>query len=169
MSLRRQVRHPGANDGASMVRGRRSGDGGFTLVEVVIAVVLMGTVSVAALSAVVTSITTSSVSRSAAEVETAIVNAADRVNRAKKSCDYTIYAQAAVQIEGWPASSAVVTHQYYVPSGDPTVEGQWVEGPPTAPACPGVKTDLLVQRVTIQISDPDGNLQRSIEVVKSDV
>ena len=151
------------------VRERHRGDRGFSLVEMVIAITLIGTVIVATLTAVAMSVRASSVSHSAAEVETAIVNASDRVNRATKSCDYTIYAQAAVLTEGWPASTVFVTQQYYEPSGDPTVAGQWVDGPPATPACPGVKSDLLVQQVTIRITSPDGKISRSIQVVKSDV
>jgi hypothetical protein len=110
------------------------------------------------------------VSRSAAQVETAVVNAADRVNRAPKRCDYTIYAQAAVQTEGWEPDRATVTHEYYVPGSDATVQGTWQTGAAGAPGCPGpAPTDLLVQRVTISITSPDGKVRRNIEVVKSDV
>jgi type II secretory pathway pseudopilin PulG len=150
--------------------GRSDPDAGFSIVEIVIAIVLMGTVVVAILNAVSTSINASSVSRSAAQVETAVVNAADRVNRAPKRCDYTIYAQAAVQTEGWDPDRAVVTHEYYVPGSDATVQGTWETGAAGSPGCPGpAPTDLLVQRVTISITSPDGKVRRNIEVVKSDV
>jgi type II secretory pathway pseudopilin PulG len=143
---------------------------GFSLVEVVVSITLMGTVVIASISAVATSVRASSVSRSAAEVETAIVNAADRVNRADKACDYTIFAQAAVQTEGWPPSAASVTQEYYVPPVDPTVAGEWLTGTSLTPACPaGVATDLLVQRITIRVTSPDSRVTRSIQVVKSDV
>ena len=65
--------------------GRGDPDSGFSLVEIVIAIVLMATVVVAILNAVSTSVKASSVSRSAAQVETAVVNAADRVNRAPEA------------------------------------------------------------------------------------
>jgi type II secretory pathway pseudopilin PulG len=150
--------------------GRSDPDGGFSIVEIVIAIVLMGTVVVAILNAVSMSVKASSVSRSAAQVETAVVNAADRVNRAPKGCDYTIYAQAAVQTEGWAPDRATVTHEFYVPGADATVEGSWETGAAGAPGCSGpAPTDLLVQRVTISITSPDGKVRRNIEVVKSDV
>ncbi|MEM9514795.1 MAG: hypothetical protein AAGA42_08025 [Actinomycetota bacterium] len=145
-------------------------DRGVSAVEVIIAIVLIGTVVVAALNAMFTSISASTTSQNSAQVETAIVNAADRVNRAPKSCDYTRFAQAAVQIEGWPETAASVTHEYYVPGasalqGD---EGAWVTG--AAPSCPAQPPEtLIVQRVTIQITHPDGSVSRSIQVVKSDV
>jgi hypothetical protein len=148
----------------------RSSDEGFSLVEVVIVVMLMGIVIVAVMSAVITSIATSAITRSGARVETVIVNAADRVNRAPKSCDYSAYAQAAVQTEGWAASAAVVTQEYYTPAVAPTSPGIWTAGSTSSPACPGgALTDLLVQRVTIRINSPDGRVHRSVQVVKSDV
>jgi hypothetical protein len=122
------------------------------------------------MTAVITGIKASSASRSAAKVETAIVNAADRVNRAPKGCDYTIYAQAAVQTEGWAADRASLTQEYYVPGADATVAGSWQPGVAGSPGCPGPQDpDGLVQRVTISITSPDGKVRRNIQVVKSDV
>jgi type II secretory pathway pseudopilin PulG len=151
-------------------RGPGTRDRGFSIVEIVVSIALMGTVVVAILSAVGTSIKASSVSRSSAQVETAIVNAADRVNRAPQSCDYTIYAQAAVQIEGWPKENASVTQEYYVPGADATIPGTWATGAPGFEGCDGVApSQLLVQRVKVSIVSPDGKVRRSIEVVKSNV
>ena len=150
--------------------GRAGEDRGFSLVEVVITVVLLGTVVVAIMSAVVTAIGASSTARSAARVETSIVNAADRINRAPKRCDYSIFAKAAVQIEGWDPSQATVTQQYYVPGAAASDAGTWATGRPNTPGCSADEpTDLLVQRVTITITSPDGKVTRTIEVVKSDV
>ena len=54
--------------------GRSEPDGGFSIVEIVISIVLMGMVVIAC-DAVSSSVTASSVSRAAAQVETAVVNA----------------------------------------------------------------------------------------------
>lgn len=151
-------------------RNRGIRDSGFSMVEIVISIVLMGTVVVAILNAVATNVRASSSARSAAQVETAIVNTSDRVNRAPKRCDYTIYAQAAVQTEGWDPSTVSVTQEYYEPAPDPRNQGTWSSGSALTPACPGTSpTDLLVQRVTILITSPDGKVNRTIQVVKSDV
>ena len=145
-------------------------DRGLTLIEIVIAITLMAVVVGAILSAVATTISASATSRSAAQVETALVNAADRVNRAPKRCDYTIYAQAAAQTQGWDPSTVSLTHQYYIPGADASSTGSWAVGTPDAPGCSGAApTDLLVQRVTIELTSPDGEIHRSIQVVKSDV
>lgn len=149
---------------------RRRDDRGNTLIEVVITVVLMAMVTVPVLTAVRATVSASATSRSSAQVETALVNAADRVNRAPKRCDYTMYAQAAVQTQGWPATTVSVTQQYYVPGPDARTPGTWVSGEPLAPGCSGpAPADLLVQRVTINLTSPDGAVHRTIQVVKSDV
>lgn len=159
------TQHPSAP-----TRWQQRRDHGMTLIEVVIAVTLMSIVVVAILNTVATTIDASATSRSAAQIETALVNAADRVNRAPKRCDYTIYAQAAAQTQGWPASTVSVDHRYYVPGVDATSTGSWVVGPASAPGCSGAApSDLLVQRVTVTLTSPDGKIRRSIQVVKSDV
>ena len=142
-------------------------DRGSSLVEVVVAVALMGIVVVPILSAVVVSIRMSSLSRDAARVETALVNAADRVGRAPVSCDYTLYAQAAVQSQGWAARQATVQQSYYVPGPSVTRPGTWTTGPAATPACSGgAPADGVLQRIRIVITSPGGKVTRQIEVVK---
>ena len=99
------------------------------------------------------------------DVETVLQNAADRVNRAPKSCDYTQYAQAAAQTNGWSASTTNVLQQHYVPGSSSTVLGSWA-----ASACDAAVTtppDLAVQLVTITVTSPDGKFQKTLQVVKS--
>jgi prepilin-type N-terminal cleavage/methylation domain-containing protein len=157
-------------DGAAHVSDR-----GFSFIEVVVTVVLVAIVLVPVLSAVLTAVESSARSRSAAQVETVIVNVADRINRAPKECDYTAYARAAVLTEGWwtapsqYAQAATVTHEWY-----DTADRTWKSKAPgaSAPGCPGsgvVLTELLVQRVTVTVRNPDGKTSRTIQVVKSDV
>jgi hypothetical protein len=152
-------------------------DRGISLVEIVTAIALMGTLVVAILNAVTTSIKASSVSRDAAQVETVVVNAADRINRAPMRCDikgYTEYAVAAVRSQGWwtgegdeeYARAAKIVHEFYTtPPGDPDAPPAWQEG-----VCPA--DDLgkrVVQRVTVTITSPTNSVSRTIQVVKSDV
>lgn len=144
-------------------------DGGFTLVEIIIAIVLLGTVVLAVLGAAQANIIASSHSRAAARVESVIVNVADRINRAPKSCDYTIYAQAAVMTEGWAADRVTIQQSHYAYNGyhDGAVDSDWQSG-----ACAvGITAppELLVQKLSITVTDPDGKVTRTIELVKSDV
>lgn len=142
-------------------------DRGFSVVEIVVTVAIVGITVIPVMEAVLTNIRASSSINNGAEVETVLQNAADRVNRAPKKCDYTVYAQAASLSEGWLATQAVVTQDHYVPNANPAVAGTWASG-----ACIGTDStpaDLLVQRVTITVTSPDGRTHRSMQVVKSDV
>ena len=148
-------------------------DRGFSIIEVVVTVTLMAVVIVPILTAVATSVKAGSQTRSAAQVETALVNAADRVNRADLKCSYAIYAEAAVQSQGWGASQASLSYAYwvpgaYVPGATPALPGSWSTD---GKACEiaDTTTEKLVQRVTISITSPDGDINRVIEVVKSRV
>lgn len=144
----------------------RRSDSGNTLIEVVIAVALMATVIVPILTGITVATQASSRARAAATVETAIVNAVDRINRAPvEACNYHQYARAAVITQGW-SDSEVTTEHYYLDIATDT----WVAGPPNAAACPnGTHRSGLIKRVVITVRDPRDLISRSIEVVKSDV
>src|SRR5215510_8205545 len=103
---------------------RATRDGGFSFVETVVTVVLIAMVILPIMSAVLASAKVSTVSRSAAQAQTALVNAADRINRARLACDYTLYAQAAVQTEGWNPDRASVHQEYYS-----VQTNSWVDDP----------------------------------------
>ena len=146
---------------------RRVRDGGFGLVEIIMAVTIMSIIVVPTLNAVVTAIRAGTLNTDLAEVQTVLQNAADRVNRAPKSCDYTVYAQAAAQTEGWLASTTTVDQRHYTPGATADVSGTW-----DVQACIGSATTpppLLVQMVTITVTSPDGKVRKSVQVVKSDV
>jgi prepilin-type N-terminal cleavage/methylation domain-containing protein len=140
---------------------------GFSLIEVIVTITLMGVVIVPIMSAVITSIKASSQGRSAAQVETALVNAADRINRVDPlECFYNIYAEAAVQSQGWKPDRATLEYAHYEP-GLTINDGKWSTD---GKACLiDDVTSGLVQRVIITITSPDGNIRREIQVVKSDV
>ena len=90
-----------------------------------------------------------------------------RVNRAPTQCDYLIYAQAAALSKGWAAESVTIDYQYYVPGASALASdpGTWASG-----ACPtGGRTPRLIQLVTVTITSPSGDINRSVKVVKSDV
>lgn len=142
-------------------------DAGVTLVEIVISISLLGIAVVPLLLAVTTSIKSSNVSETAAQVETLLVNAVDRVNRAPRSgsfaCDLTSAVEAAVETVDWPTSSATISQHYL------DISGSWVPGD-AGTACPsGGLTPGLTQRITITITDPDEKVSRTIQVVRGDI
>lgn len=150
-------------DTLGTVAARR--DGGTTFTELLVTIVIMGIVVTPVLNAATMAIVASSTTRGLANVETALHNAADKINRARKTCDYSVYASAAALGQGWPSTAATVEQSHYVPGASPTVAGTWASG-----GCPGTGLeDLLVQMVTITMTNPDTGASRTIQVVKSDV
>jgi prepilin-type N-terminal cleavage/methylation domain-containing protein len=152
---------------------RSAGDEGFTLVEVVITITLIALTIVPILDATFTSIKASATAREVAEVETVLQNAADRVNRADPLCDYKIYVEAAAIAKGWDATQASATYQYYLPGANALASspGAWtVSGSNPTDACPGGnRSARLIQLVTITVRSDSGSINRTIQVVKSDV
>ncbi|MDO8392199.1 MAG: prepilin-type N-terminal cleavage/methylation domain-containing protein [Actinomycetota bacterium] len=151
-------------------------DAGFSLAEIVVSIALMGVAVVPLMLAVITQVRVSSSTNTIADLETVLVNAADRVNRSGESCDYDVYVEAAALEHGWQPNQATAVYQYYDPvepdpadlvnhPGSPIEAGTWING-----ACPGTqRPEGLVQRVTITVTSPDGQITRSLVVVKSDV
>jgi len=161
------MRQPGGRQRA-MLRGGADTDEGVTLVEVVLSIALMGIVVVPLLLAVSSSIKSSNVSESAAQVETLLVNAVDRVNRAPRSdfqCDVSGPIIAAVETVGWPTTSAVIVQEYL-----DELTGNWVSGTGNL-ACPDSTGfyNGIVQRITITITSPDERVSRTLQVVRGDV
>jgi Tfp pilus assembly protein PilV len=145
--------------------GAPTRDEGVSLIEVVAASAMMMIVVVPLGNAVLTSVQASSRSVENAKVITIAQNAADRVNRAGKSCDYAQYARAAATNEGWPASSVTVVQEHFVAASLPTQPGVWQNE-----ACAdGVLGPMLVQRVRITVTGGEHGLSSTIDVVKSDV
>jgi prepilin-type N-terminal cleavage/methylation domain-containing protein len=142
-------------------------DDGFSLVEVVITIVLIGIVVIPLLLASASSITASSRTREASETETVLQNAADRLNWAPVQCDYHLFVEAAVKAKGWDPSLASATYEYYKP-GDTVLAatpGSWLPG-----ACPDKgRTPMMIQRVTITVQSPSHKVNQTIRVIKNDV
>ncbi len=141
----------------------RTEDRGVSLVEIIVAIALIGTIVVATVNAIFTSISVSSRTFIAAEVETVLINASDRVNRAPQLCDYEVYVDAAALAEGWDSSLVSSTTERLVANtGDTSAD--WETQP-----CPADVAPFDVQRVTITLTDPDNKVTKTLTVVKSDV
>lgn len=157
--------HIRCTDAAAREAAPARRDEGATIVEVLMAIVLVAIAVVPMMVASWTLVRTTNINRYSAKVETILGNAADRVNRAPDSCDYDIYYEAAALAQGWSADLVSAQYEWYEPSTTFPDAGVWNPG-----ACPGgVLVDGLVQRVELTVTSPDGRLQRSIQVVKSDL
>lgn len=142
-------------------------DDGFSLVEMVVTIALIAVAIIPIMVATFALVKNTSYNRNATRVETVLSNAADRVNRAGGTCGYLIYYNSAVESAGWDADQVTVQYEWYEPGANAGVAGTWHVDPD---GCPDSGyTDELVQRVTITLESPDGNVTRSIEVVKSKI
>lgn len=176
--MRRAPEHADGETGTRLRTRRRAGradpqdatrDAGFSIVEIVATIAVMSIIMAPLFSGVIASIRASTYTRNTAQVITTIENAADRVNRSTKRCDYTSVVQNAVKSLGWLPSQVTVVQSRYTPGATPALAtpGTWSTD---GKAClNNVLTPLLVQRVTIKVSSPDGNVSRTIEVIKSDI
>lgn len=143
-------------------------DSGQSLVELLIAIVLFSTLVVGVLATTRTTIIASRTSKDAALVESALLSAAERVERASRDDGYTCEeltgpVEAAAQLKlGVDAASAP---DYAKVKFEHLTAAGWVDG-----ACPGGAYQAnLVQRITITMINPDTGLSRSLEVIKGDV
>lgn len=137
-------------------------DAGVSLPEIIVAIVLMGTLLGAVLAAVQASITASSVAFEGAQVETVLLNASDRINRAPQLCDYEAYVDAAALAEGWdPSQTTVVVEKLVANTGNPS---DW-----QPQSCPADVRPFDVQRLTVTATNPSGDTTRTLKIVKSDV
>ena len=142
-------------------------DTGSSFIEVLVTIVLMGTVVLGLLAATRTQITASRTSREAAQVESALLAAADRVERAPRSEGYTcdlsgpVYAAAQLELGVSAADAptyAKLDYEHLTATG-------WMPD-----ACPGgAYQPNLVQRIGITMISPDTGLTRKLEVLKGDV
>ena len=149
-----------------MPRQRRRGatdDCGFSYVELVVAVVILGIIVVPVFDVFTSVIAGSSKAMADVEIDMVMQGVADRVNRAEMSCDYTPYAEAAAVMAGWPESATTVSHMRYAAGVGGTVT--WVAG-----ACPAGGVNVtLVQMVQVKMTDPHSGAIRTLQVVKSNV
>ena len=76
---------------------RDDADRGFSLIDIVCPISLIGIVIVPMVNSTFSASAASSTARQVAEIETVLQNATDRVNRAPTDCDYAIYIEAAAQ------------------------------------------------------------------------
>lgn len=147
-------------------------DRGVTFIEIVVTIALMGTVVLGVLAATRASVRASSISREASKVESALLTAAERIERAPRSdatykcpmSDFSGPVQAAAQLKLGVTSAEAPTYAKVV-GYQHLFEGDWEPG-----ACPPLteSQENLVQRITISMTSPRTGLTRSMEVLKGD-
>jgi len=139
--------------------GRGLAHAGFATIEIVISIVLIGIVMASILEATRVNIVASSITQDAASLETALLNAADRVERATiRDCDYQNEVAA-----GAPDGFVITVHEEMLvdhPTGDPVAD--WIP-------CAVPIQAFDVERLTITATSADRKITRTMMVVTSDV
>ncbi len=145
----------------------RRADRGVSLVEVIVSIALTGGVVVSIMGALFTVVRATSQNDDAVKLQAVIGGATDQLLAVEwegcpdGSANYSNAAQSAAGRVGWDATTvAVIDVDYWSAAAD-----SWVETCSGA-AAPG-SVDAL-QRITINVQSPDGELSKSFDVVKSD-
>lgn len=171
------------NDASNPTAPRRDDDG-TTFVEILVTIVLMGTVVVAVIGGLRGLVQASSVNADQARVEAVLVSASDRLRAAHYiPCpdldgDYGHLSAAAAATVGWNSDQVdIIDIKYWdATAGGATNEadGDWsdsnsfVSGTTCQPDI-SLTTSRTLQKLVVQVSSPDGSIVRQIEVVKSPI
>ena len=141
---------------------RRRRDAGVTLPEIIVSIVLIGTIVAALASSAIVVIRSSSTSYDIGQLTTMMRNASDKIDRAPQQCNYDAYVEAAATATDWPASTVSASVEMLTGSTGTTAD--W-----TPQSCLVDVGPFDVQRITITGSTPDGRVTQTLTVVKSDV
>jgi type II secretory pathway pseudopilin PulG len=163
----------------------RAADRGVTLIEILVAIVLMATVVVSVLVALQVATKASAVDRDQANLYAWLQAASDEVYNGKRtSCDeerergrgavisdYDKLVKDATQPDGWASTSATieVTKVEFLGRNAPDAEFSWSEEF-CFEGCPGefCENPFYTQKVTIKAVAPNGTLVKVMETVKSE-
>jgi hypothetical protein len=132
------------------------------LIEMILAVMLTGMVVLGLLAGIRASTKASSIAYEGGQLETVLINAADRVQRAPQRCEYEAYVDAAALAQGWDVGMISVSTEQLVANTGSTSD--WAPQ-----ACPDDVQPFDVQRLTITATTPNEKISRTMTVVKSDV
>ena len=158
----------------------RHPDAGFSLVELIVAIALMGIATTSVLGGLWTATSASNITNDKAKVEAVLSSAADRLTGwaylpcpgADAGGGYLPIVQAAAGSVGWPATTVTILGiGYWSPTSD--AAGSWVAqnglGGTECNQAVGLSTSRTLQKITLRVTAPDGRTVRDLEVVKNDV
>ncbi len=138
-------------------------DAGATFVEILVSIVLMGTIVAALSAAVFAMVRTSSTVFEITQVETVLLNASDLVERSPQQCSYDSVVEGAAGAAGWPVDSVTATVEILrTNTGNPA--GDW-----ELQDCSETVEPFDVQRLVIRAEHPTVEVTRTLTVVKSNV
>lgn len=153
----------------------RASDSGYTLVEMLVAIVLMGTIVLSIMGGMWAVVRASSQNDSRAKVQAILGAAGDAVVNYKHwNCPevndrYVQWVEKAATKVGWDEDTVKITkYEYWNPRAQRWETTNSLGGGDCAETA-SLTANTTMQRLTITATSPDGRYSNSIEVVKADI
>lgn len=153
----------------------RTSDGGYTLVEMLVAIMLMGSIVLSIMGGMWAVVRASSQNDERAKVQAVLGAAGDGISNYRYiACPevdggYEEFGQKAAAAVGWPLEVVEITnYQYWNPDTDNWDESNSIQGADCNPNV-GLTTSKTLQKLTIRASAPGGGYVATIDIVKSDI
>ena len=150
-------------------------DRGYTLVEMLVAIVLMGTIVLAIMGGMWAVVRASAQNDERAKVQAVLGAAGDGISNYRYiACPeidegYEPFGQKAAAAVGWPLDSVeIVAYQYWNPDTETWDENNSIQGDECNPNV-GLTTSKTLQKLTIRAAAPGGGYTATIDIVKSDI
>lgn len=150
-------------------------DRGYTLVEMLVAIVLMGTIVLAIMGGMWAVVRASSQNDQRAKVQAVLGAAGDGISNYRYiSCPevdegYEPFGQKAAAAVGWPLDSVeIVAYRYWNPDTESWDENNSVQGDECNPNVT-LTTSKTLQKLTIRAEAPGGGYSATIDIVKADI
>lgn len=156
-------------------RERVRKDGGYTLVEMLVSIVLMGTIVLAIMGGMWAVVRASAQNDQRAKIGAVLGAAGDGISNYRYiACPevdqgYEEFGQKAAASVGWPLSSvAIIDYQYWNPDTGTWDDNNSIQGSDCNPNV-GLTTSKTLQKLTIRATSPGGDYSATIDIVKSDI
>jgi prepilin-type N-terminal cleavage/methylation domain-containing protein len=153
----------------------RPRDRGYTLIEMLVAIALMGSIVLAIMGGMWAVVRASAQNDERAKVGAVLGAAGDGISNYRYiACPevdggYEEFAQKAAASVGWPLGSvAIVNYQYWNPDTRNWDENNSIQGADCNPNV-GLTTSKTLQKLTIRATSPSGSYSAAIDIVKSDI
>jgi prepilin-type N-terminal cleavage/methylation domain-containing protein len=150
-------------------------DSGYTLIEMLIAIMLMGTIVLSIMGGMWAVVRASAQNDQRAKVGAVLGAAGDGISNYRYiACPevdegYEEFGQKAAASVGWPLSTvAIIDYQYWNPDTGTWDDNNSIQGTDCNPNV-GLTTSKTLQKLTIQATSPGGGYTATIDIVKSDI
>jgi prepilin-type N-terminal cleavage/methylation domain-containing protein len=151
-------------------------DGGYTLVEMLIAILLMGSIVLSIMGGMWAVVRASRMNDERSKVSAVLGAAGDGISNYRYiPCPeidggYEEFGQKAAASVGWPLSSVAITdYQYWDPDSRSWSDTNNLAGTGECNPGVGMTTSKTLQKLTIRATSPSGSYAATMDIVKSNI